>query len=375
MAVIYSPTWFNPGDTDLGAGTVTTTTGDSGYDWLTGAADTSKGMTAYQKAMLDLKAAENARLASGGQSAYDYTVNLLRAAGQPYGGTLDEINRQEAAQRGFVQQQQTQLLQQIADRLKTAQDLTTAGYGGLRTSLEQNQPTAFQQAQAAVPTITQNALAQYMAAQGASPEAVQPELARLNLGATGGAANYNQLLNVLAGAERAAQQSRLAEAQMAGNVAQQQLQALYGTQTAGVERGVLEALANIAAQAGQARIQAEAQRRAREQALENALATILGTGRVENPVLPPVGGFGAVPPPDTGMQPPIVGSEPISQGPLPLTRAQRVATASQDFGSFREAVQALNPKAVAELSADGKLSKKDIEDLKRRNPALAAQFQ
>lgn len=289
MAVIYSPTWFNPGDTNLGAGTSATPANtDSGYDWLTGASTgTGSSLTAYQKAMLDLKAAETARLATGGQNAYNYTVDLLNASRQPFAGTLEEINKQEQEQRGFVQQQQTNLLQQIADRLAQSQALTTAGYGNLRTALEQNAPRAFQEAQGAMPTITQNALAQYMQAQGASPEAVQPELNRLNAAAAGSAANYNSLLNVLRGAEQAGQASRLAEAQMGGNLAQQQLQAIYGTQTAGVERGVLEALANIAAQSSAARIAAENARRQRSEALENALAALLARGVVAQPVPPP----------------------------------------------------------------------------------------
>lgn len=294
MAVIYSPTWFNPGDdTNLGAGTTSVDTGntDSGYyDWLSGAgSDTGSSLTAYQKAMLDLKAAENARMAAGAQNAYNYTVDLLNASRQPFAGTLEEINKQEEAQKGFVQQQQTNLLKQIADRLSQSQAITTAGYGNLRAALEQNAPRAYQEAQGAMPTITQNALSQYMQAQGASPAAVQPELNRLNAAAAGSAANYNSLLNILRGAEQAAQASRLAEAQMAGNLAQQQLQAIYGTQTAGVERGVLEALANIAAQSSAARIAAENARRARSEALENALATLLAKGYVTNPVTSPKG--------------------------------------------------------------------------------------
>lgn len=333
MAVIYSPTWFNPGDTNLGAGSsATPANADSGYDWLTGAASSGTGssLTAYQKAMLDLKAAENARLGAGGQNAYNYTVDLLNAARQPFAGALEEINKQEETQRGFVQEQQTNLLKQIADRLAQSQAVTTAGYGNLRAALEQNAPRAFQEAQGAMPTITQNALGQYMQAQGASPAAVQPELNRLNAAAAGSAANYNSLLNVLRGAEQAGQASRLAEAQMAGNLAQQQLQAIYGTQTAGVERGALEALANIAAQSSAARIAAENARRQRAEALENALASLLARGFVSNPV-PPPGSQTTTQPPTTTRT-----DSTTSTTPAPTTTTltpEQVATATANLAA------------------------------------------
>ena len=339
MAVIYSPTWFNPGDTNLGAGSSATPANtDSGYDWLTGAAGSGTGssLTAYQKAMLDLKAAETARLATGGQNAYNYTVDLLNASRQPFAGALEEINKQEQEQRGFVQQQQTNLLKQIADRLAQSQAVTTAGYGNLRAALEQNAPRAFQEAQGAMPTITQNALGQYMQAQGASPAAVQPELNRLNAAAAGSAANYNSLLNVLRGAEQAGQASRLAEAQMAGNLAQQQLQAIYGTQTAGVEKGVLEALANIAAQSSAARIAAENARRQRSEALENALAALLARGVVAEPVPPPGSQTTTQPPTTTRTDSTTAAPTTVPYTPVPggfQGTPEQVATATANLAA------------------------------------------
>jgi hypothetical protein len=94
----------------------------------------------------------------------------------------------------------------------------------------------------------------------------------------GGATNYNQLLNVLAGSESAGQQSRLSEEQMARTLANAQLQSLYGGATQNLEQSRLSGLAELQNQITKARLQAEQDRITREQALQDAIATNLGTG-------------------------------------------------------------------------------------------------
>lgn len=336
---------------------------------LSGQASLQRAATerAKAKAEADAAAAAITRAQQGALAQAAYLRSQL-GAGIPTAIT-GEISAQEAAGQKYIQDTAAELLNQLQSRQALGEQQTQAGYSGLMNYLARTQPTAFAQAQRVMPTITQTGLGQYMAGQGVSPAAAQEAATLANIQAAGGATNYNQLLNVLAAREAAAQESRQAEAQMGLGSSLANLQALYGAGASQLEQQRLAALQELATTIANARLQAQREATARDQAIRDALGALFGSGYVT----PNPEDLGA-PPPDTGMQPPIVGSEPISQGPLPLTRAQRVATASQDFGSFREAVQALNPNAVAALSADGKLSKKDIDELKRRNPALAAQF-
>ena len=342
-----------------------TTSGTSGLgSILSGQASLQRAATeeAKAKAEADAAAAAITRAQQGAAAQAAYLRSQL-GAGIPSAIT-GEISAQEAAGQKYIQDTAAALLKQLQERETQARGLTSTGYSNLMNYLAGNQPTAFAQAQRVMPTVTQSALGQYMAGQGVSPAAAQEAATLANIQAAGGASNYNQLLNVLAAREAAGQQSRQSEAEMGLASQLANLQALYGAGTANLEQQRLAALQELATTVTNARIQAQREAAARDQAIQDALAALYGTGLVKPPVNDGVGDE-AFSKPDDGRVPPVVPT---------LTRAQRVATAAQDFGSFREAVQALNPKAVADLSADGKLSKKDIEELKRRNPALAAQF-
>ena len=239
-------------------------------------------------------AAKAAREAAGAQAQYDYYKGQL-GAGVPK-EISGNIDAQETAQTNFINTQAKNLLAQLAGRRDTATGITTQGYDSLSRYLAANQPRAFQEAQQASPVITQNALAQYMQAQGASPAAVTPETDRLNALATGGADNYNQLLNVLRAAEQSGAGSRASEGELARALAGSQLQAIYGNATSGVEAGQLSALNQLAQVIANARLKAQQDATARDQAIQDALAKILGTGVVKTvttpvtPVTPPVQG-------------------------------------------------------------------------------------
>ena len=199
-----------------------------------------------------------------------------------------EIDTQEAAGRKFIEDQAAALLGQLQQRQTQATGLTQTGYSNLMNYLARNQPTAFAQAQRAMPTITESGLGRYMAGQGVSPAAAQEAATLANIQAAGGASNYNQLLNVLAAREAAGQTSRQAEAEMglAGQLAN--LQAIYGQGTAGLEQQRLAALQELATVISNARLQASREQSAREQAIRDALAALYGTGYVN----PPAGGGG-----------------------------------------------------------------------------------
>ena len=164
---------------------------------------------AEQKAATD--AATTARTGAAQQAAY---LRALLNQGVPASIT-GAIGQQETAGREYINTTAQNLLERLAGALSTGQQFTTQGYDTLRNYLGANPAQAYAQAQRAVPTVTNNALAQYMQAQGVDPGMAQPAVDQANLAALGGATNYHQLLNVLSGAEASGQASRMSEEPMA----------------------------------------------------------------------------------------------------------------------------------------------------------------
>lgn len=197
-----------------------------------------------------------------------------------------EIEAQEKSGQQYIQDQAAALLKQLQERQGQATGLTTTGFSNLQNYLARNQPTAFAQAQRAMPTITQTGLGQYMAGQGVSPAAAQEAERLANIQSAGGASNYNQLLNVLAAREQAGQTSRQAEAEMGLASQLANLQAIYGQGASQLEQQRLGALAQLAQQISAARLQAAQQKAARDQAIQDALAALYGTGYVKPPTQP-----------------------------------------------------------------------------------------
>ena len=221
-------------------------------------------------------AAEKAKFGAANQLNY---LQTLLGKGVPSSIT-GEIGAQETAGRDYINTQATNLLARLAGARDTGQQFTTQGYDTLRNYLTANPAQAYAQAQRAVPTVTNNALAQYMQAQGVDPSMAQPAVDTANQQALGGATNYNQLLNVLTGAESAGQASRMSEEQMARALAGSQLQSIYGSGRANVESEQLGALNALATQISNARIAAQQAQTAQEQAIQNAIAGLVGTGNV-----------------------------------------------------------------------------------------------
>ena len=234
--------------------------------------------TARDKFLADQEAATlaatTARTGAAQQAAY---LRALLNQGVPTSIT-GAIGEQETAGREYINTTAQNLLERLAGALSTGQQFTTQGYDTLRNYLGANPAQAYAQAQRAVPTVTNNALAQYMQAQGVNPGMAQPAVDQANLAALGGATNYNQLLNVLTGAEASGQASRLSEEQMARALAGSQLQSIYGGGRADVESQQLSALNALATRISEAKINAENEQLQRNQAIQTALAGILGTG-------------------------------------------------------------------------------------------------
>ena len=282
-----NPLGLDTGD-GAGAGTGSGTGTGSGYDYLgdgggSSAAATMNANTARRKFEAEQAAgdaaAERARTGAATQAAY-----LRSLLGQPVPPSITgEIGAQETAGRSYINTQAQNLLERLSGALGTGQQFTTQGYDTLRNYLTANPAQAYAQAQRAVPTVTNNALAQYMQAQGVDPSMAQPAVDQANQQALGGATNYNQLLNVLSGAEASGQASRLSEEQMARALAGSQLQSIYGAGRANVESEQLSALNALATQISNARIAAQQAQTAQEQAIQNALAAVYGTGYTTPP--------------------------------------------------------------------------------------------
>ena len=260
----------NPTDTGI-----TSTSGSGSSAAATKNAETARlKFLAEQQAGID--AATKAQFGAANQLNY---LRTLLGQGVPASIT-GEIGAQETAGREYINTTATNLLARLAGARDTGQQFTTQGYDTLKNYLTANPANAYAQAQRDVPTVTNNALAQYMRAQGVDPAMAQPAVDTANQQALGGATNYNQLLNVLTGAESAGQASRMSEEQMARALAGSQLQSIYGAGRANVESEQLGALNALATRISEARINAQNEQTAQETAIKNAIATLVGTGNV-----------------------------------------------------------------------------------------------
>ena len=318
---------------DTGITPTSTTSSTSGLAAIKNAETARLKFEAEQAA--GTAAAQRAKSGAEAQAAY---LRGLLGKGVPSAIT-GEIGAQETAGREYINTQAQNLLQRLAGALTTGQQFTTQGYDALRSYLQANPAQAYALAQRAVPTVTQNALAQYMQAQGVSPEMAQPAVDQANLAALGGATNYNQLLNVLTGAESAGQASRLSEEQMARALAGSQLQSIYGSGRAGVESEQLAALNALATQISNARIAAQQAQVAQENAIQNALATIYGTGYT-------------APPPVTDtvtdtVTETVVPQPPVQSAPIARLASQVANAKNQTLVNRANAFIEANPNATA----------------------------
>jgi len=282
---VKSSSLFDPtegGDNDL-ENTNTSNPNSGVGSILSGRASILRAQTEAAKLQAEATAAAAAiaRQQSGAKAQEDYLRQQL-TLGIPKTISGD-IDAQETSGRQYITDQAALLLGQLNTRKAQGEGATTTGFSNLLNYLAKNQPTAFAQAQRAQPQVAQSGLTQYMAGQGVSP-AVAQEAANIgNVQAAGGAANFNSLLNVLAGAEASGQQSRQSEAEMGRTSALANLQAIYGQGTSGLEQQRLSALQELATTISNARLQAQREAEARNNSIRDALAALYGTGYVTPP--------------------------------------------------------------------------------------------
>ena len=256
-------------------------------DESTGGSSSLSGQAALNRAALEKRKYENElaaaantllRQQTGAGLQAAYLTNQL-GAGIP-SALSQQIDLQQSTGEQYISDQAAELLKQLNARQTQATDLTRTGFTNLQNYLAQNQPTAFAQVQRQQPTPMTSDIMQYLAGQGVSGAPVQAQVDLANLGAQGGASNYNQLLNVLAAREQAGQQSRQAEAQMGLTSQLANLQGIYGQGTSQLEQSRLAALADLASKVSGNRIAATQASTSRDQAIQDALAALVGTGNL-----------------------------------------------------------------------------------------------
>ena len=301
---------------------------------------------------------EQARLKQGNLDAQAEYLRLLGLVPGQFKGLSDILAGQTTQSRTDIDQLFGTAKGELEKRRTRAEGLTGQGFEALANYLQRQPQQAMQRPIQTVPTQVTNTLAQYLSARGVPQEQVEAEVIKVNQAATDAQNNYGGLVNVLREQENNANASRIIEAQLAQSVANAQIQTLYGAGVSQLEQEKLKALATLNERVRQQQFELEQAKVARENALNEALGKLResGFGIQEEPAGTPK-------------------TERTEQTTPTVSRAERVTTAGKDFNSFKEAVKALNPKQVAEYTKDGSgLSAKEIAELKKKNPKLAAQF-
>ena len=154
----------------------------------------------------------------------------------------------------------------------------TGAYPALTAYLQANPSTAYANTAVEAAPVTQNALAQYMQAQGVGPGVTEQEVAAQNTAAQAGKNNYTNLLNILKAQETAGNTSRGIEAQQASTLARTGLEAQNAQAAAGLTQTQQAALNTLAQTIGNQRFGVEQGATERKQSLQDALTALLGTG-------------------------------------------------------------------------------------------------
>lgn len=216
---------------------------------------------AADRAARSLAAYQNMLATGGYRSGTDQILGMIGAEG--------------ARSQGVVEDAYKRALQNIAAGYETAQGLTTQGYGALEQFLRANPNNPYANVQVSAPEAP-DAMQQILSAYGVAAEPVLAQVAAEQAAAQQGAAGFQNLLSTLGGVAQQSDLSRLAEMEMARNLAGTTL----GQQRAGfesrTEQARADALAQIEAQLAQARLDAEAAAIARRQQIEDAIAAAGG---------------------------------------------------------------------------------------------------
>jgi hypothetical protein len=237
-----------------------------------GGAGTSAAINTQYKLATDKATAKRNRKQA------DYIRGLLSGTGyrSAIDALLGKVGEEETRQLGALDTQFAPAKENITGAYTTATGQATTGYDTLRNWLSTNAPRAYSEATRAVASPIDNALAAYQRSQGVSTAPSDAAVQLANLAASGGASNYNSLLNTLAATSRAGQESRLAEEQMARLGTSNLLSRNQAAALAALAAQRATAESGIRSQFGQTRLSAEQAAIQRRQALEDALRALVG---------------------------------------------------------------------------------------------------
>jgi hypothetical protein len=234
-----------------------------------------------QQQALDTAALQRKGL--GAQEALKYYQGQLGkyadgAIPDALGQTLEDQRNQRT---DFANTTYSNLFNRLGTAYTQAGNLTNEGFANLQAYLQNAPQNAYATAERATAAPAASDLAQYMASRGVEAGRVEPGLQAANAAAQGGAANYNNLLTVLAASATQANQSRQNEQAMAQRFAQAQLSAQKAQQEGSLSQAQLNQLNAIQTEYNSAKLQLQRDSVAREQALQDAIAELQVSGNLK----------------------------------------------------------------------------------------------
>jgi len=221
---------------------------------------------------------EQDRLRQGNLRAQQEYLRLLEGVPGQYESLGNMLKNQQIASVADIERLFGVGQKELETRRGRAEGLVASGYESLANYLQRNQPTGYAAPIATQPAQTTNQLAQYLAARGVPQEQVEAEVVKVNQAAVDAQTNYGGLINVLREQEQKAQESRIVEAQLAQQVANAQIQTLYGAGISQLEQEKLQSLASLNERIRQEQFALEQSKVARENALNEALAKLRESG-------------------------------------------------------------------------------------------------
>jgi hypothetical protein len=246
------------------------------------------------------------------------------------GGNLDTMQTQGQSQ---IKGVYDAALGNIGAGYADASRMTQQGYDALNKYLGQNSANPFAGA-SFTPTTVQDNSQQFMQAYGLDSPEVAQQAATENAYNQAGAGAMNSVYDLLNRAAQASQQSRLSEAQMGQNFANQTLgssRAAYQAMAAKAQQDQLNELMNTISQQRFNLNQAEGEK---GNTLQEELIRLTGVADPET-------------------------------GKAPLTKAENIAQIAANTPNFKEAVKQFAPAYIA------KNPKATVAELKKTFPALA----
>jgi hypothetical protein len=269
--------------------------------------------------------AEKVRQAAQYKAMQDYyNTGDWRSMYDTLGGDLDAMQRQGESQIGGVYDA---ALRNIGAGYADASRMTQQGYDALNKYLAQNSANPFAGA-SFTPTTVQDNSQQFMQAYGLDSPEVAQQAATENAYSQAGAGAMNSVYDLLNRAAQASQQSRLSEAQMGQNFANQTLSSSRAAYEAMAAKARQEQLNELMRTIAQERFRLEQSKGEKGTALEEELIKLTGSD-------------------------------------APLTKSENIARIAASTPNFKEAVKQFAPAYIA------KNPKATVAELKKTFPALA----